>query len=506
MKAMVIDPRDNIAVLVENVKKGSAVETSQETLTAENDINQGHKIARSAIARGEYIVKYNKIIGRASADIRKGEWVHSHNTDDISEELDARELAEFQAQGRNAHFDAKPVKAPFAFSRDTIMGYPRKSGPFGIRNQVVVISIIQCANSAVQRIADACHAPFVIIEGACGEFPGRAERTTQGFISAGLHPNVYGALVVSLGCQWTKPEDVVDPVRAAGREAHHLCIQEDGGYKKVIEEGIKIVKKMQEEAARQSKVPCPVSGLIIGGYNGGSDWTSGLVGNTPIGEVLDFHDANSGIVLAGVGRGGSPARSASYEVAVELVEIGRRFNEDCRRRSGKGLSEVNPSPGNKAGGLTTYKEKNLGSEKTGGHGKIRKVIYPGEIPNESGVWGINQPQGANDSYACTTLAMCGAHIILFATGRGTPIGCLGSVVIKVTGNPRTAEVLEEMIDFSSASALKGNITIEEAGKELYELMLDVADGKLTKAEILEDYSWTIPHGISYNGDYDYLVD
>ena len=102
--------------------------------------------------------------------------------------------------------------------------------------------------------------------------------------------------------------------------------------------------------------------------------------------------------------------------------------------------------------------------------------------------------------------MCGAHIILFATGRGTPIGCLGSVVIKVTGNPRTAEALEEMIDFSSASVLKGEKTIEEAGRELYELMLDVADGKPAKAEILEDYSWTIPHGISYNGDYDYLVD
>jgi len=506
MRAMVINPRDNVAVMVEPVSSGGAVEAGGETITANNDIRQGHKIALKDIAKGEAIIKYSEVIGLATADIKRGDWVHSHNVFDNSQQLDDERMARFDREGHTYPYSSAPLKQPRRFSRDTIMGYPRKKGPFGIRNQVVVISIIQCANNAVQRIAAACHAPFVVIEAACGEFPGRAERTTQGFISAGLHPNVYGALVVSLGCQWTKPEDVMGPIREAGRECHHLCIQEDGGFAKVVEEGIKLVRQMQENAAKQEKVPCPVSGLIIGGYNGGSDWTSGVSGNPVIGEALDWHDANGGILVHIAGRGGEPETAASYEVAKQLVAQARFFNEDCRRRSGVGLSEVNPSPGNKAGGLTTYREKNLGSHMTAGHAKIRKVIFPGEIPEEPGAYAVNQAQGANDSYAVTSLAMCGAHIIIFGTGRGNPIGCLGTVVIKQTGNPEITRKLWEMLDYSAAPVLEGKKTIEECGAELYELVIDVADGKITKAEMLEDYSYTIPHGTSYNGDYGYLVD
>ena len=468
MKAMLIDPRDNVAVMVKPVQKGGAVEVGGETLTANDDIIQGHKIAVKDIAKGETILKYNEIIGLANEDIKKGDWVHSHNVFDNSQQLDDERMSKFDAQGHTYHYSNAPIKQPRKFSRDTIMGYARKKGPFGIRNQVVVISIIQCANSAAQRIATECHAPFVVIEAACGEFPGRAERTTQGFISAGLHPNVCGALVVSLGCQWTKPDDVVGPIKEAGRECYHLCIQKDGGFTKVVEEGIKLVKQMQENAAKQEKIPCPVSGLIISGYNGGSDWTSGVSGNPVIGEALDWHDSNGGTLVQISGRGGEPETAASYEVAKELVAQARFFNEDCRRRSGVGLSEVNPTPGNKAGGLTTYREKNLGSHMSHGHAKIRKVIFPGEIPEGPGSYGINQPQGANDSYATTSLAMCGAHIIIFGTGRGTPIGCLGSVVIKQTGNPEITKKLWEMLDFSSAEVLEGNKTIAECGIELYE--------------------------------------
>ena len=155
----------------------------------------------------------------------------------------------------------------------------------------------------------------------------------------------------------------------------------------------------------------------------------------------------------------------------------------------------------KAGGLTTMTEKNLGSFKTQGHGRILGILDCGDPVPGPGNWGINQAQGANDAYASTTLAMSGCHICLFTTGRGNPIGNACMTTIKITGNPTTATMLEDMIDYSAKPMLYGEKTLQESGRELYDLILRVANGEETKAEKLGDYSWTTPHGTSYNGDY-----
>ena len=214
-----------------------------------------------------------------------------------------------------------------------------------------------------------------------------------------------------------------------------------------------------------------------------------------------MHLSAGGRAVEVCGRGGYPTTAASYEIGMRLMDIGDFFNEDCTRRGGKGLSQVNPTPGNKAGGLTTMTEKNLGSFKTQGHRRILGILDCGDPVPGAGAWGINQAQGANDAYASTTLAMSGCHICLFTTGRGNPIGNACMTTIKITGNPQTATALEDMIDYSAAPMLYGELSLQESGRALYELLLRVANGEETKAEKLGDYSWTTPHGTSYNGDY-----
>ena len=277
---------------------------------------------------------------------------------------------------------------------------------------------------------------------------------------------------------------MAEEIRKTGRPVVNISIQADGGVTKAIQDGIAAVEDLKRQAEAQKREPCPLSGLIIGGYNGGSDWTSGLSANPVVGEAIDMHLSAGGRAVEVCGRGGYPTTAASYEIGMRLMDIGDFFNEDCTRRGGKGLSQVNPTPGNKAGGLTTMTEKNLGSFKTQGHRRILGILDCGDPVPGAGAWGINQAQGANDAYASTTLAMSGCHICLFTTGRGNPIGNACMTTIKITGNPQTATALEDMIDYSAAPMLYGELSLQESGRELYELLLRVANGEETKAEKL----------------------
>lgn len=502
-KSMLIEESDNVAVAVEPIQPGESTLIGGETVTASEFIKEGHKIARADIAKGAEIVKYGVHIGVATQDIKRGDWVHEHNVYDDFEEVNRERRAYYRSMAPDAmdYTSALPHTAEELKLPETVLGFKRRDGSFGIRNYIVVISLVQCSNNAAQQIAAACGVPATFVDAACGEFPERFARTRDGFITSGTHPNTFGAVLLSLGCQQADPEDIASEIRKTGRPVVQISMQADGGATKAIEDGIRAVNELKAQAAMQSREPCPLSGLVISGYNGGSDWTSGLSANPIVGEAIDIHSAIGGTNLRICGRGGYPTDAASYEVGMRLMEIGDFFNEDCTRRGGKGLSQVNPTPGNKAGGLTTMTEKNLGSFRTHGHLRMRGILDCGRRAPAAGAWGINQAQGANDAYATTTLAMGGCHICLFTTGRGNPIGNACMPTIKITGNPRTATALADMIDYSTAPMLYGEMTLQESGRALYELLIRVANGELTKAELLQDYSWTTPHGTSYNGDY-----
>ena len=502
-KSMLIEKEDNVVVAVEPIEAGECTLAAGEELMANEFIKEGHKIARMDIMKGEEIIKYGVHIGVATKDIKRGDWVHEHNVYDDFEEINRERRAYYRSMSPDAlDYSSPPLyRAEDLALPTTFRGFRRADGSFGIRNYILVISLVQCSNNAVQQIASTCGVPATYVDAACGEFPERFARTRDGFITAGTHPNVYGVVLLSLGCQQTDPEDITAEIRKTGRPVVQISIQSDGGVTQAIADGIEAVNGLKLQAEQQKREPCPLSALVISGYNGGSDWTSGLSANPIVGEAIDIHSSIGGTNLRICGRGGYPTDASSYEVGMRLLEIGDFFNEDCARRGGKGLSQVNPTPGNKAGGLTTMTEKNLGSFRTHGHLRMRGILACGHRAPIAGAWGINQAQGANDAYASTTLAMGGCHICLFTTGRGNPIGNACMPTIKITGNPRTAIALADMIDYSANPMLYGEKTLQESGRELYELLIRVANGELTKAELLGDYSWTTPHGTSYNGDY-----
>lgn len=386
-----------------------------------------------------------------------------------------------------------------------IMGYKRDDGRFGIRNYVIVISVVQCANSTAIQIAQKCDVPSITIETGCGEHKEQEERTTLGLITAGTNPNVHSVLIVSLGCQWTDVNFVMSEIKKTGKSVEHICIQDEGGIPEAVEKGVKIVERLKAQAKMQQRVECPLSGLVIGVQCGGSDWTTAISGNTSIGEMTDLLVKNGGTILM-CEIGGFPgsdvtvaSHAINHEVGCNILDMVDDLLKEFKEHTGQSISDVNPTPGNKEGGITTLCEKSMGNVKKMGTSPIQGIIKVGEIVPYPGVWILDQRQGGNDAYVNTGFAMCGAHSIVFCTGRGSGIGNAVMPVLKITGNPKTYLKMNSIIDFNAGIALTGEKTIKETGKDLYDALIDMCNGKVVKSEINKDYTYTIPHGNGYNG-------
>ena len=239
-KSMLIEPHDNVAVAVEPIEAGEATMVGGEEIVANQFIKEGHKIARTDIAKGDEIIKYGVHIGVATQDIKKGDWVHENNVYDDFEEINQKQRAYYRSMAPDAldYTDPRIYTKEELHLPETIMGYKRADGSFGIRNQVLVISLVQCSNNAAQRISNACNVPATFVDAACGEFPDRFARTLKGFITAGTHPNTFGVVLLSLGCQQTNPEEVAEAIRKTGRPVVNISIQSDGGVTKAIADGI----------------------------------------------------------------------------------------------------------------------------------------------------------------------------------------------------------------------------------------------------------------------------
>lgn len=383
---------------------------------------------------------------------------------------------------------------------DTIMAYPRTNGRFGIRNQVLVMSLVQCANSTVEKIAARCGVPAVTIDTGCGEYHDQEARTNLGLIRAGQHPNVYAVVMVSLGCQWTNPAYIQGEIEKYGTKVFHLCIQDEGGMSKTVEKGTALVQQLLAEGAAMERKPFPVSGLTLSVYCGGSDWSSSLAANVVTGEAVDlFGDQGAAFVSAGIrGMPGGENHiidlAATHEVGLQILDIVEEYRQDVLNMTGQSIADVNPTPGNKAHGITTLCEKAIGNmELSGSRTKVQGVIQVGEDIPGPGQWLLDNRQGGNDVYAATALAMSGAHICLFTTGRGTPLGNAASVTIKITGNADTyARLGGEMLDFDASAVITRNARMEDVAKELYDLVLRTANGQPTKSELMQDFSWVTP--------------
>ena len=378
-----------------------------------------------------------------------------------------------------------------------IMAYRRTDGRVGIRNYVLVISMVSCSNSVAERIARATKTIPIVHEQGCTEFEHDHARTVLALTAAGRNPNVGAVLLVGLGCEQTDIEGVRKAIASAGKPVEAILIQKEGGSPQAEKRGIEIVQELKGICASQERVPCSVADLVVGVQCGGSDWTTALSANPVIGVMSDLVIENGGSVLMSevAGFPGSEhivaSRAVSREVGLQVLDMISELRAEYIETYGQRIEEVNPTPGNKAGGITTLVEKSMGNIKKMGESKVQGVLKLGEEMPHSGLWVIDNRAQGPDPFNLTGLAMQGAVVTAFSSGRGSPVGNAVMPSIKLTGNPDTFRRLESITDFNAGVVIDG-ASIQETGANLYDLLLEVAGGKETKSEINGNFEYTIP--------------
>lgn len=432
----------------------------------EVNLSDGHKYARRDIKEGENIIKYGQPIGHALCDIKKGEHVHTHN---IKTNLSG-ELSYTYEKGE---FYNERIKTELTF-----MGYRRDDGGVGIRNDIWIIPTVGCVNAQAKLIAEKTGAKAFTHPFGCSQL-GDDQKTTQ-LVLKGLvnHPNAGGVLVLGLGCENNNIPLFKTVLGDTDEKRVKFLIAQD--CEDEIEEGIKIVNELKENAKRIERTPVSISELKIGLKCGGSDGYSGISANPLVGRMSDLLISMGGsCVLTEVPEmfGAEHLlmkRCKNREVFEKTVSLINNFKRYFT--SHNQVVYENPSPGNKAGGITTLEEKSLGCVQKGGLSAVVDVLDYGDTIKENGLSLLNGP--GNDIVAVTNLTACGVHMILFTTGRGTPLGA-PVPTIKIATNAALAKKKKRWIDFDASPTLEG----EDLTEKLLSYCIDVANGKKAKNEI-----------------------
>ena len=387
-------------------------------------------------------------------------------------------------------------------SKTMWQAYARKDGKKGIRNRVLVVYTVKCAEFVAQQIVRQSNHSDVELVG----FDGCTDNqyAVNLLISLIRHPNVGAVLAVGLGCEYVQPEWLADIAEKEGKPAAWMFIQQEGGTNKSIEKGIAWIRTAVEELRHTPRVPMNFSELVIGAECGGSDFTSGLAGNVVVGRFFD----------ALVDAGGT----AIFEEIVEAIGLGEQLlSRAANKQSEKEIQftydkalaycrqvrQYSISPGNFAGGLSTIEEKSMGAVIKSGSRPIQGVIKVSCPPPHPGLWlldstpdpywmqfGITNP---NDNEGLMDLISCGAHIVFLVTGRGNVVGSAVSPCIKITGNGETFARMREDMDFDASPVLQGTCSMEELTERLCEMAMDTAAGTPTKSEALGHKEFFIPY-------------
>ncbi|KZE79215.1 UxaA family hydrolase [Paenibacillus elgii] len=376
-----------------------------------------------------------------------------------------------------------------------MMGYRRPNGDVGIRNHLLIIPTVICANQVCTRINQMVPDTVAIPhQHGCSQIGADKDRTFDVLAGTGRNPNVGGVIIISLGCEVVDPHALADAIRPTGKLVEVFDIQSVGGSVKAIQHGVEIARKMRAQLDEMKPEPVPFSELIIGVKCGGSDATSGLASNPALGAAADSLIQQGGGVVIGetteiIGAEHVLAsRCAAPDISEKLYHIVDRFEKEVERM-GADMRGGNPSPGNIAGGLTTIEEKSLGCISKCGTAPIKGVIeYAEDIPKH-GLYFMDSP--GNDIECVSGMAAGGAHLVCFTTGRGTPTGAAVIPVIKITGNKRMFEKMSDNMDVDVSDMLEGTLSLEAAGQVVWEEIQAVASGKLTKAEILGHTEFSI---------------
>lgn len=369
------------------------------------------------------------------------------------------------------------------------LGYKRADGKVGVRNKIFILPTSVCASDTTRIIALQIESAVTFNnQNGCSQVAGDQQLTMDVMAGMAANPNVYGVIAVSLGCENCQMDLVVEAIKErTNKPIESFIIQENGGTIATIEKAVRAGRKMAQEASKLQREEFDISNLIIGTECGGSDPTSGLASNILIGELSDnLVNLGSTSILSEttefIGAEHILAKRAkNEEVKNRIYEIVHRY-EKALQLVGEEVREGNPSPGNKAGGITTLEEKSLGCIHKGGHTVINAVFDYAKPVTEKGLVIMDTP--GNDPSSVAGMVAGGAQIIVFSTGRGTPTGNPIVPVIKITGNRITFANMKDNIDVDASPVIYGPQTLKELGDELLKEVIEVANGKQTKAETL----------------------
>lgn len=366
-------------------------------------------------------------------------------------------------------------------------GYRRDNGKVGTRNYIGVISTVVCANEVAEKISSQVlgAVPFLHQQGCC-QTPLDINRVTNVLIGLGRNPNLASVLLVSLGCESVELGAVVEGISQTGKRVETVTIQEIGGSAKTVAEGVPLAEEMAGDASRSERTVCTAGDLVLGLKCGSSDTTSGIFSNPALGIASDLLVEAGGTSILGettefIGAEHLlAARAKDKTVGEGIIELVRRM-EDRVKAVGCDMRGGQPTGGNIKGGLTTIEEKSLGAIAKSGHSPIEAVYDYGVTPEQKGLVVMDSP--GREPEIMTGLAAAGCNLICFATGRGAPQGFPFVPVIKITGNTVTWDKLRDHMDINVSSIMEGTETLPSAGKRIFQEMMEVASGKLTKAEI-----------------------
>jgi len=369
-----------------------------------------------------------------------------------------------------------------------MFGYKRSDGSVGIRNHVLILPSVGCANHIVEIIASKVQGviPLYHIQG-CGQLGKDREQTSRTLIGLGTNPNVAACLVVGLGCEQVSPEKLAEDISQSNKPVDSVTSINLGGELISIKKGIEIAQDYVSQSLKMEKEVIQVSDLVVGIKCALTDTTSGIAANPAVGKAADMIIKNGGTVIFGetsefLGAEHILARRAINEkIAKRIYEITAEMEERARYM-GVDIVGANPSPGNIERGITTIEEKSLGAILKGGSMPINGVLEYGEKVTEKGLYIMNSPGRTPE--ALTGLVASGANTLIMPTGGGSPGGSPIAPILKVTGNENTYKILNDYIDIDVSSIIKGKNTIDEAGKKIYKEIINVASGKKTKVEML----------------------
>lgn len=378
-----------------------------------------------------------------------------------------------------------------------LKGYRRKDGSFGLRNHILIIPSVHCANKVVEKIASKCEGVvYVTHQHGCSELDYDARQTQDVLVGHGSNPNVYGVLIVGLGCEVIQAKKVCEEiqVKTPYKKVAYLNIQENGGNIQSIQKGVSIIQDMLKDRENTPLDDGTISDLILGTECGGSDAFSGLSANVALGRVSDYVVQNNGSVILA---------ETTELIGAEEILAKRAINEEIKQKilsTIKGYEEkviaahsdirgANPSPGNIAGGLSSIEEKSLGCIYKGGTSPIVDVIGYAKPVIKKGLVFMNTP--GNDIEQLSGMVAGGCNICVFTTGRGTPTGSPITPTIKVSSNSTTFKNMQDLIDINAGGIIENGESIEKVRDEILSLIVNISHGKKVKAEINEQNDFSI---------------